>query len=160
MKTGIWKYEEVEKQISTLHDKKIVLAGGCFDLLHYGHFTFLQNAKKEGDILIIALESDAFITEKKKRKPIHTQMQRAEILASLHMVDYVILLPYFTSDAEYTELVSKVNPSVIAITGGDSKKDKKENQSKTVNAELKVVSSLLPEFSTTQITTNEDIFSN
>ncbi len=159
MKTAIWKYEDVEQLTPELKGEKIVLAGGCFDVLHYGHFTFLKNAKNEGDTLIIALEPDEFIRKKKKRAPVHTQLQRAEILAGLQIVDYVILLPFFESDSDYTELVKKINPAVIAITGGDSKKDKKQNQSSLVHAELKVVSPLLPEFSTTQITNNEDIFS-
>lgn len=84
-------------------------------------------------------------------------MQRAEILVSLNMVDHVILLPLFTTDAEYTEMVKKVKPSVIAITGGDAKKNKKNEQSQLVHAEVKVVSSLLPKFSTTQIISYEHV---
>lgn len=72
MKTQIWKYSEADNIAKELTGKKIVLVGGCFDLLHYGHFTFLKNAKKEGDVLVVALESDEFILNQKKRKPVHT----------------------------------------------------------------------------------------
>src|SRR3712207_2220983 len=82
-------------------NKKIVVVGGCFDILHYGHVTFLKNAFKEGDILVVALESDEYIQNKKKRAPIHTQDQRAEILAALRIVSYIIKLPYFVSDEQY-----------------------------------------------------------
>ena len=53
---------------------KIVLVGGCFDLLHYGHIEFLKNAKKQGEYLIVALEPDEAIVNYKKRQPIHNQL--------------------------------------------------------------------------------------
>ena len=70
--------------------KKRVLVGGCFDILHFGHATFLQKAREAGDVLIILLESDEFIVQIKKKKPVHIQQQRAEILSALGYVDYVV----------------------------------------------------------------------
>lgn len=160
MKTNILKYSELSELKKNYEGKKIVLVGGCFDLLHYGHFKFLQQAKKQGDILVVALESDEFIVSQKKRKPIHNQMQRAEILASLHMVNVVILLPLLESNQDYADLVTQVHPSVIAVTEGDSNLDYKKKHALLVNAEVRVVTSLLSDFSTTQIMNYENILRN
>jgi rfaE bifunctional protein nucleotidyltransferase chain/domain len=151
MKRNIWSLTDINELKNSLNGKKIVLAGGCFDLLHYGHFTFLQNAKQEGDVLVVALESDEFIQKQKNRKPVHNQKQRAEILAALEQVDYVLLLPLFESHDEYRKLVTDIKPSVIALTEGDKHQDRKQKHAESVGATIKVVSSLLPEFSTTRI---------
>lgn len=160
MNKSIWSHSEIQDFKTALGDKKVVLAGGCFDLIHYGHFTFLQKAKTEGEILVIALEPDEFILQKKKRKPVHTQKQRAEILAALEQVDFVLLLPFFKSNEEYHELVKTISPHVIAITEGDTNYDFKKKQAESVQATVKVVSSILPEFSTTQIVHYENISSS
>ena len=104
------------------HKVKVVLVGGCFDILHYGHIYFLKKAKKLGDILIIALESDEN-TKKLKGpgRPIHTQRERKKMLESLRFVDKVIALPPMKSDSDYEKLVRKVNPDIIAVTAGDTK---------------------------------------
>lgn len=102
--------------------KKIVLVGGCFDILHYGHIYFLKKAKKLGNLLVVALESDANTRKLKgHQRPIHTQKQRAEMLKSLSFVDKVIALPPMKSDLDYEKLIRKVNPDIIAITAGDIK---------------------------------------
>ena len=85
--------------------KKVVLVGGCFDVLHYGHVQFLESAKSRGDLLVVALEPDEFIAKRKKRKPVHTQAERAAILSALRSVDVVLLLPFFTTDMEYRRMV-------------------------------------------------------
>ena len=151
MKKSIWNNSDIKELKKVLNGKKIVLAGGCFDLLHYGHFTFLQNAKNEGDVLVVALEPDEFIKKAKNRKPVHTQKQRAEILAALAPVDYVILLPVFGSHDDYRQLVTDISPHIVAVTEGDKQYENKKKQAESVSATVKIVSSLLPEFSTTQI---------
>ena len=104
------------------HKVKVVLVGGCFDILHYGHIYFLKKAKKLGDLLVVALESDEN-TKKLKgpKRPIHTQKQRQKMLESLRFVDKVIALPPMKSDSDYEKLVRKVNPDIIAVTAGDTK---------------------------------------
>src|SRR5215469_17383103 len=85
--------------------KRIVLAGGCFDLLHIGHITFIEEAKKHGDMLLILLESDQTISESKgNNRPINSQDDRAKILSALSSVDYVILLKPHMTDKEYDDL--------------------------------------------------------
>ena len=104
------------------HKTKVVLVGGCFDILHYGHIYFLKRARKLGNILIVALESDENTRKLKgPKRPIHTQKQRAEMLKSLRFVDKVITLPPMKSDLDYKKLVRRVNPDIIAVTYGDTK---------------------------------------
>ncbi len=111
--------------------------GGCFDILHFGHIRFLKEAKKKGDFLIIALESDATTRRLKgDGRPIHSQKERKEILESLKFVDKVISLPEMKSDTDYLELVKKVKPDVIAITEGDGAKAKKETHAKITGSKV------------------------
>src|SRR3989344_31291 len=92
---------------------KNVLVGGGFDLLHFGHISFLKQAKALGDHLIVALESDETVRRlKNEHRPIHTQQQRREMLESLSVVDEVLQLPPMTTDQEYFDFVKKVAPAV------------------------------------------------
>ncbi len=140
-----------KKILRYLVGKKTVLIGGCFDIFHYGHLIFLKKAREQGDFLIVALESDQFIRKYKKRNPVHDQEQRAEILSAVRYVGYVIKLPLLTSDDEYFELVKMVRPSVIAVTEQDSQIENKKKQAAYVKAKLKIVSNLIPKFSTQKI---------
>lgn len=130
---------------------KLVLVGGCFDLLHYGHLTFLKGAKNEGDALIVALEGDEFIQRRKNKKPVHTQRERAEILAALEIVDRVILLPYLAADKDYLSLVKTIRPAVIAVSEGDPQKMKKRKHAAQVGAKVVVVVPLISSFSSSRI---------
>jgi rfaE bifunctional protein nucleotidyltransferase chain/domain len=123
-----------------MEDKKIVLVGGCFDFIHFGHVTFLKQAKSHGNYLIVALESDENVRYAKgETRPIHSQSQRKEMLESLTCVDEVIPLPPMKSDKEYFALVTNVRPYVLAVTEGDPILDKKEKQAKSVGATLVVI---------------------
>lgn len=128
--------------------KNTVLVGGCFDILHFGHIYFLKKAKKLGDILVIALESDENTRKLKgPKRPIHTQKQRAEMLKSLSFVDKVILLP---PSPDYLSLVKKVKPDVIAATQGDPLIKNKEKLAKLVGAKVVMIPKIKTP-STTQI---------
>ena len=151
MKKVIWRYNQIQDLKKITKDKRIVLVGGCFDILHYGHLVFLQKAKAEGDFLLVALESDQFIEDVKKRQSIHDQLQRAEIINALQIIDGVIMLPYFTTSEQYMDLVTKLKPAVIAVSEGDTRLDNKKRQAVAVGATVKIVSPLLTEFSTTKI---------
>ena len=122
--------------VPSSEDAQVVLVGGCFDVVHYGHLHFLQRAKAAGDILVVALENDDFIKLHKRRVPFHTQSQRAEVLTHLRSVDYVILLPTMRGDTDYQKLVEIVHPAVIAITHGDPQKMKKKDFALAVGARL------------------------
>lgn len=140
-----------DKMLPLPHDKKIVLVGGCFDLVHYGHLNFFKAAKGQGDYLVVALESDELIKKCKHRVPVHTQLQRAEILSHLDIVDAVILLPSMKGYKDYLRLVGKVRPSVIAITTGDPYRVEKEKQAASIGAKVVVVIPRNAVFSTRQI---------
>lgn len=140
--------------------KKAVLVGGCFDLFHFGHLKFLQSAKKQGDYLIILLESDQFIKVKKRKIPVHSQKERAEILSVINFVNLIILLPYLKSGNEYFQLVKKIKPNIIAVTEGDNIIEVKKSQAEKINAQLKVVTPLIKKFSSSKIINYETIFSD
>ena len=79
----------IMKNSSGANNCKVVLVGGCFDLLHYGHIAFLKEAKKHGDYLIVLLESDENVRRLKgEGRPFHTQKQRKEMLASCRTTAY------------------------------------------------------------------------
>lgn len=132
--------------------KTIVLAGGCFDILHVGHITFLEEAKKQGDVLFVLLESDATVGKiKGKDRPINTQQDRARVLAALDAVDYVVLLPRLETNQQYDDLVSKIRPAIIATTKNDPEKQHKERQAKKIGATVTDVVTRIKSFSSTRL---------
>lgn len=138
--------------------KSIVLVGGCFDILHPGHTTFLERAKKEGDILIVLLESDQKVKELKGiNRPVHTQKERAKVLSALRAVDYIVMLPYMKSDTEYDELVSKIRPDVIAITKCYANIYHHERAAKKIGAKLQTVTKIVDNHSTSRILNHAEI---
>ena len=134
----IIKVEEVEKLVADLKNKKIVLAGGCFDILHIGHITFLEKAKASGDILILLLESDAAIKKLKgEKRPINSQENRAKVLSSVEFVDFIVSLPKPFETADYQNLVTQISPNIIAVTEGDPNLEEKKSQAKKTGGEVK-----------------------
>lgn len=133
-------------------NKTIVLAGGCFDILHPGHVLFLQEAKNQGDMLFILLEHDDAIREKKgKDRPIHNQKDRALVISSLSIVNYVILLPKLYSSQDYDNLLSKLKPTIIATTKGDTSRHHKDRQAKLIGAKVVEVIQRIQQTSTTML---------
>lgn len=138
----------------TLHQskKRIVLVGGCFDILHVGHIRFFTAAKKQGDTLIVLLESDQTITNQKgPHRPINTQEDRAEILGALEVIDHIIILKPEMNDKAYDELVFALKPAIIATTAGDHYRSHKERQAKAIGAEVVDVIMPVSDKSTTRI---------
>ncbi len=111
--------------------KKIVFTNGCFDILHRGHIEYLKKAKELGDVLIVGLNSDDSVKRiKGKDRPINKQEDRAELLASLEFVDYVVI---FDEDTPYN-LIKEIKPDVL-VKGGDYKLEEivgKEFAKKTI----------------------------
>lgn len=117
--------------------KAIVLAGGCFDIFHYGHLHFLKTAKSHGDILMVLLESDEKVRKLKgPQRPITTQTHRAEILSEFPFIDFVVLLKPLKNDQEYMDIVQKIKPATIAVTQGDPQLAIKTKQAKTINGKV------------------------
>ncbi len=107
---------ELKGIIAELHSqgKKIVFTNGCFDLIHVGHIRYLREAKSLGDILVIGLNSDSSVSSIKPGRPVTPEKERAEVLSSLEMVDYVIL---FSEDTPY-ELIKDIRPDIL-VKGAD-----------------------------------------
>jgi D-beta-D-heptose 7-phosphate kinase/D-beta-D-heptose 1-phosphate adenosyltransferase len=96
---------------------RIVFTNGCFDILHLGHVRYLREAKKLGDILIVGVNSDASVTALKgPDRPYVSELERAEILASLECVDFVVLFGELRPD----NLIRAVRPH-LHVKGGDYK---------------------------------------
>ena len=99
--------------------KKVVFTNGCFDILHIGHISYLENAKKQGDILIVGVNSDASTKRLKgPTRPINNEKDRANMLSALKSVDYTVIFEEDTPE----DLISYLKPS-IHVKGGDYKKD-------------------------------------
>jgi D-beta-D-heptose 7-phosphate kinase/D-beta-D-heptose 1-phosphate adenosyltransferase len=96
--------------------KRIVFTNGCFDLMHIGHTRYLQAAKALGDLLIVGVNSDASVRSLNKApdRPIVAEAQRAEVVAALACVDYVVLFP----EPDPLHLITAVQPDVL-VKGGD-----------------------------------------
>ena len=97
--------------------KKIVFTNGCFDLIHAGHVRTFQKAKTFGDILIVAINTDASVRKLKgKNRPIVDQQNRAKVLAALESVDFVT----FFSENTPLEILELLRPDVL-VKGADYK---------------------------------------
>jgi len=98
--------------------KKVVFTNGCFDILHYGHVKYLEDAKKHGDILIVAVNSDNSVRKiKGKNRPIVDEKNRMRVLAALESVDFVTLF----NEATPLKIIRILKPDVL-VKGGDWKK--------------------------------------
>lgn len=95
--------------------ERVVLTNGCFDVLHRGHVRCLQQARDLGDVLIVAVNSDAGVTRLKgPGRPVNPVADRAAVLAALRCVDYVTVF----DDATPLRLIGEIRPDVYA-KGGD-----------------------------------------
>ena len=97
------------------NNKKIVMTNGCFDILHAGHTYILEESKKLGDILIIALNSDLSVKKiKSKDRPIVSELDRAYVLSCLSSVDHIILFDNESPE----EIICEILPEIL-IKGSD-----------------------------------------
>ena len=112
----IMSLERLMRMVATwrLQEKKIVFTNGCFDLLHRGHLHLLHASRSLGDVLIVGLNSDSSVSKIKPGRPVQNEESRAFVLASLEVVDAVIL---FTEDTPLN-LINEILPDVL-VKGGD-----------------------------------------
>lgn len=96
--------------------KRIVFTNGCFDLMHVGHTRYLQEARRLGDLLVVGVNSDASVRSLNKGpgRPIVSDSQRAEVVAALGCVDYVVVF----TDPDPLNLITIIRPDVL-VKGGD-----------------------------------------
>ena len=122
-------YENIIKKIITVEEamalftsefrkrNKVIFTNGCFDLLHRGHVYNLSRAREMGDILVVGLNSDASVSGLKgPGRPVNPQQARAEVLAAMAFVDFVII---FHEDKPLN-LIRAVRPHIL-VKGGDYK---------------------------------------
>jgi D-glycero-beta-D-manno-heptose 1-phosphate adenylyltransferase len=91
--------------------KRVVLANGCFDVVHVGHIRYLEGAKAEGDVLVVGVNSDSSVAGLKgEGRPILLEDARAELVAALHSVDFVVVF----DDPNVELLLDQIRPDVHA----------------------------------------------
>lgn len=100
--------------------RRVVFTNGCFDILHAGHVRYLKAARAEGDCMIVGLNSDASVQRLKgPERPLNHQDDRAEVLAGLEAVDYIVIFDEPTAET----LVREIQPDIYA-KGGDYSLDR------------------------------------
>jgi rfaE bifunctional protein nucleotidyltransferase chain/domain len=100
--------------------KKIAFTNGCFDILHVGHVRYLTEARKNADILILALNSDSSVRAiKGEKRPLVPEEERAEVLAAIECIDFITIFQESTP----LELINLLKPDFL-IKGGDWPEDK------------------------------------
>ena len=98
--------------------KRVVFTNGCFDILHTGHVTYLEKAKKLGSILVVGVNSDASVKRLKgPSRPVNSEKDRVQVLKALRCVDRVVVFGEDTPE----KLIRKIRPDVL-VKGGDWKK--------------------------------------
>lgn len=141
---------EIEKQVLRwkFFGKQIAFTNGCFDLLHQGHIYSLTQAAQEADILIVGLNSDSSVKKLKgSDRPINDEKSRSIILASLIMVDAVVIFDEETP----LELIKSILPDVL-VKGGDYKPEEIVGAKEVLDAGGKVViNPIIDGYSTTSI---------
>ena len=128
----------------------VVLAGGVFDIIHPGHIYTLNAAKALGDVLVVVVATDNTSEKMKKRRPLHTQEQRQELVDSLSMVDLCLI----GQEDDIFKTVNRVRPQIIAL-GYDQIHQEKfiTDGCKRIDLEAKVarLQSPIPESSSSKI---------
>jgi D-beta-D-heptose 7-phosphate kinase/D-beta-D-heptose 1-phosphate adenosyltransferase len=95
--------------------KRIVLTNGCFDLLHYGHIKYLEDAKRKGDILVVAINTDSSVKKiKGSKRPIVNEKDRQRVIAALESVDYVV--PF--KEKTPLRVIKSLKPDIL-VKGAD-----------------------------------------
>jgi len=97
--------------------KRVVFTNGCFDILHFGHVSYLQEARNKGDVLIVGINSDSSVRRLKGfKRPVVGERQRASVVAALAVVDYVVIFSEDTPE----RVIQALMPDVL-VKGGDWK---------------------------------------
>ena len=104
-----------ESQRLQSEGKRIVATNGCFDILHVGHVRYLAAAKAQGDVLVVGLNGDKSVRQLKGAgRPVNREQDRAEVLAAVESVDYVVIFP----ETRATKFLAAARPDVY-VKGGD-----------------------------------------
>ena len=130
--------------------KKIVLAGGVFDIIHPGHIHTLNAAKALGDVLVVAVATDKTTKKMKKRPPLHSQELRCELVSSLSMVDKAVV----GHEDDIFETVKEIKPDIIVLAYDQIHQEKFiDDGCKRINLNIEIVrlQSPVPHLSSSEI---------
>ena len=132
--------------------KVVVLASGVFDLFHQEHANYLRAAKKAGDILVVAVESNARTRELKgKNRPVHDEAKRLAAVLNVSGVDCAFILPEdFHTNEAYEELLIQFKPDVYAVSSHSPHQENKRELMEKHDGKLVVVYKHNPHVSTTK----------
>lgn len=133
--------------------QKIVLATGVFDILHSEHEKFLQAAKKQGDILLVGLESDTRVKQLKgPHRPLNPIKTRLQNLAALDLADYVFFLPEeFDHLQQHQALIQQLHPHILAVSSQTPHQPQKQKIIEKYGGKIKVVLPHNPQISTSKL---------
>lgn len=134
MKGKIVSPAQIARESQRLRDEKkcIVATNGCFDILHVGHVRYLSAARKLGDLLVVGLNGDQSVRELKgEGRPLNNELDRAEILAALESVDYVVIF----RQKRATEFLAAVQPAVY-VKGGDYRSETLDRDERNILEKL------------------------
>src|SRR5437773_952947 len=132
------------------HGQRVVATNGCFDLVHFGHVSYLQRAKGLGDLLVVGLNADRSVRQLKGRhRPLVPEKQRAAVLAALACVDAVVIFPQKRAH----RFLGAVQPDIY-VKGGDYSPDTLDARERAVLTAIGTKIRILPfvrGFSTTAL---------
>lgn len=150
----LYTLDSIAPIAQNLHNsgQKTVLATGFFDLLHEEHINFLHKAKKAGDALIVAVESDVRARSLKgEGRPIQTQRVRCQIILEQKLADYVIELgDDFNNVVAYERLMSTIKPDIYAVSSHTNYLELKQKLTAKYGGTLTIVHDWNPSISTTK----------
>ena len=136
--------------LEKLSSKKIVLAGGVFDIIHPGHIHTLNAAKALGDVLVVAIATDKTAQKMKKRPPLHNQELRRELVSYLSMVDKAVI----GHEDDIFETVKEIKPDIIVLGYDQTHQEKFIGDGcKRINLDVEIVrlQSPVPDLSSSEI---------
>lgn len=138
---------ELEKIRKEYLKKRIVILKGSFDLLHTGHIYMMEEAKKNGDILLVIVKPDLAIKIKGNDRPIISEIDRVKMVDSIKYVDYTILANQFVEELEnkdikelqttrYCEIVNKLKPDILVTPKNHKNPEQLDKLYKELNVEI------------------------
>jgi rfaE bifunctional protein nucleotidyltransferase chain/domain len=105
------KLRKIEDLAQSLEGQKVVLANGCFDILHVGHLRYLRGARALGDVLVVAINSDRSVRAiKDEGRPILDERERVALVSAIDCVDYVVLF----DEPDVSKVLQTLRPAVHA----------------------------------------------
>ena len=147
----IKSYSDLEHLRKRVEGKSVVLGTGCFDILHKGHLYFIEQARRQGEILVIGINSDASVRRiKGDSRPILPEQDRAELIAAMRLVDFTFIYDSTVAD----ECIVNLKPDVFAIGEESVNSYPSEiNAAESVGAKVYAVPRV-PSVSTTSVVTS------